>query len=41
MTTALTRRHSESIALVALFAALLGVASLKIPRRWQLGYKTR
>lgn len=23
------------------FAALLGVASLKIPRRWQLGYKTR
>ncbi|PYY87169.1 DUF1275 domain-containing protein [Pseudomonas sp. TKO26] len=24
-----------------LFAALLGVASLKIPRRWQLGYKTR
>lgn len=24
-----------------LFAALLGIASLKIPRRWQLGYKTR
>ncbi|QZI72779.1 YoaK family protein [Pseudomonas protegens] len=24
-----------------LFAALLGLASLKIPRRWQLGYKTR
>lgn len=24
-----------------LFAALLGVASLRIPRRWQLGYKNR
>ncbi|MEN5093516.1 YoaK family protein [Pseudomonas protegens] len=24
-----------------LFAALLGIASLKIPRRWQLGYKNR
>ena len=24
-----------------LFAVLLGVASLKIPRRWQLGYKNR
>ena len=31
MTTALTRRHSESIALVALFAALLGVMGL-IPK---------
>ena len=25
----------------AVFAALLGIASLKIPRRWQLGYKNR
>jgi len=31
----------QALYVSGLFAALLGIASLKIPRRWQLGYKTR
>ncbi|MGC5703769.1 DUF1275 domain-containing protein [Pseudomonas sp. NFXW11] len=40
---ALLEQHLGLKALYAsgLFAALLGLVSLKIPRRWQLGYKTR
>lgn len=40
---ALLEQHLGLKALYAsgVFAALLGVVSLKIPRRWQLGYKSR
>ncbi|KTC40664.1 MAG: YoaK family protein [Pseudomonas sp.] len=40
---ALLEQHLGLKALYAsgLFAGLLGVASLRIPRRWQLGYKSR
>ncbi|MCL9656959.1 DUF1275 domain-containing protein [Pseudomonas protegens] len=31
----------QALYVSGLLAALLGIASLKIPRRWQLGYKTR